>query len=120
MVDCVPKGLRRKLAFVPAAPAIALWLAAAPVWAAAPTTGSTPVPAPSADLVGAYLAGRAAQATRDFPAAATWYEKAIALDPQAPELISRTFLMEVVWKSPEASPALAGTPRTEILTEVNF
>jgi quinol monooxygenase YgiN len=32
----------------------------------------------------------------------------------------RTFLMEVVWKSPEASPALAGTPRTEILTEVNF
>jgi tetratricopeptide (TPR) repeat protein len=92
MVDCVSKALRRRLTFVPA---IAVWLAAAPIWAAQPTAGSMPVPAPSADLVGAYLAGRAAQATRDFPVASTWYEKAIALDPQAPELISRTFLMEV-------------------------
>ncbi|HEX3538266.1 MAG TPA: tetratricopeptide repeat protein [Stellaceae bacterium] len=76
-------------------PAIAVWLAAAPVWAAGPATSTPPAPPSSADLVGDYLAGRAAQATRDFPAAAAWYEKAMALDPQAPELISRTFLMEV-------------------------
>ena len=46
-------------------------------------------------LFGEYLAGRHAQQTRDFTAAAGAYEKAIAADPDAPELISRTFLMEV-------------------------
>jgi hypothetical protein len=46
-------------------------------------------------LFGAYLAGRHAQQLRDFTAAAGSYEKAIAADPDAPELISRTFLMEV-------------------------
>jgi hypothetical protein len=30
----------------------------------------------------------------------------------------RTFLREQVWKSPEASPALAGSPKAEILSEV--
>src|SRR5207237_2104835 len=44
---------------------------------------------------GAYLAGRHAQQLRDFTAAASSYQKAIAADPEAPELISRTFLMEV-------------------------
>src|SRR5271168_2608202 len=43
---------------------------------------------------GAYLAGRHAQETRDYAAAASWYEDALKTDPGSPELISRTFLME--------------------------
>src|SRR5947207_6762120 len=46
-------------------------------------------------LFGHYLAGRHAQQVRDFTSASDWYQKAIAADPEAPELISRTFLMEV-------------------------
>jgi tetratricopeptide (TPR) repeat protein len=46
-------------------------------------------------LFGEYLAGRHAQQSRDFTVAAARYENAIAADPDAPELISRTFLMEV-------------------------
>jgi tetratricopeptide (TPR) repeat protein len=52
------------------------------------------LPAPAEQLFGYYLAGRHAQQRRDFTAAAHWYEKAIAADPEAPELISRTFLMQ--------------------------
>ena len=61
--------------------------------AAAPANGETP--AADGRLIGVYLAGRHAQQQRDFPAAAAWYEKAIAADPQSPELISRTFVMQV-------------------------
>jgi tetratricopeptide (TPR) repeat protein len=43
---------------------------------------------------GAYLAGRHAQETRDYAAAASWYEDALKTDPESPELINRTFLME--------------------------
>jgi tetratricopeptide (TPR) repeat protein len=43
---------------------------------------------------GAYLAGRHAQETRDYAAAAAWYEDALKADPQSPELVSRTFMME--------------------------
>ncbi|HYZ41383.1 MAG TPA: hypothetical protein VE687_12270, partial [Stellaceae bacterium] len=43
---------------------------------------------------GAYLAGRHAQQIRDYQAAASWFEDALKADPQAPELITRTFLME--------------------------
>src|SRR5215472_3160452 len=43
---------------------------------------------------GAYLAGRHAQETRDYAAAASWFEDALKTDPESPELISRTFLME--------------------------
>jgi tetratricopeptide (TPR) repeat protein len=43
---------------------------------------------------GAYLAGRHAQETRDYAVAASWYEDALKTDPESPELISRTFLME--------------------------
>src|SRR5271163_1965977 len=43
---------------------------------------------------GAYLAGRHAQETRDYAAAASWFEDALETDPESPELISRTFLME--------------------------
>lgn len=53
-----------------------------------------PAPGLGDHLFGDYLAARQAQQTRDFPAAASWYEKAITVDPEAPDLISRTFLME--------------------------
>src|SRR5207245_7306242 len=43
---------------------------------------------------GAYLAGRHAQHMRDYQAAASWFEDALRADPQSPELITRTFLME--------------------------
>src|SRR5438445_10321483 len=43
---------------------------------------------------GAYLAGRHAQETRDYTAAALWFEDALKSDPESPELITRTFLME--------------------------
>jgi tetratricopeptide (TPR) repeat protein len=68
--------------------------AAAPAMAAAPAT-TPPIQALDARLFGEYLAGRHAQQMRDFTAASDWYEKAIASDPDSPELISRTFLMEV-------------------------
>ena len=45
-------------------------------------------------LFGAYLAGRHAQETRDYAGAAEWFEDALRGDPQSPELIARTFLME--------------------------
>jgi hypothetical protein len=31
----------------------------------------------------------------------------------------RTFLHDVIWKSPEASPALVGAPTARVLTEVS-
>jgi tetratricopeptide (TPR) repeat protein len=52
-------------------------------------------PAPVAEVpFGAYLAGRHAQQMRDYLAAATWFEDALKADPESPELITRTFLME--------------------------
>src|ERR1051326_7982836 len=94
MVDRVVMGLRRGWRVVFAAPAVAVYLAVGSGLAAA---GPASVPAAGAQsaqlapgLVGDYLAGRDAQATRDFPAAAAFYEKALALDPKAPELISRS------------------------------
>lgn len=50
---------------------------------------------PADSPFGAYLAGRHAQEQSAYPAAASWYEQALRADPQSPELISRTFLMEV-------------------------
>src|ERR1700736_6416885 len=43
---------------------------------------------------GAYLAGRHAQERHDYAAAAAWFEDALKSDPESPELITRTFLME--------------------------
>ena len=43
---------------------------------------------------GAYLAGRHAQERRDYTAAAAWFEDALKSDPESPELVTRTFLME--------------------------
>src|SRR6516162_11153701 len=57
---------------------------------AAPSEAAPNIETPS----GAYLAGRHAQETRDYAAAASWYEDALKTDPESPELISRTFLME--------------------------
>jgi len=43
---------------------------------------------------GAYLAGRHAQHVRDYQSAVDWFEDALRSDPESPELITRTFLME--------------------------
>jgi tetratricopeptide (TPR) repeat protein len=80
-------------------PAIAATTTLAGGEASLPTVGDT--------LFGEYLAGRHAQETRDFNAAANWYEKAFAADPDAPELISRSFLMEVCVGHFERARALA-------------
>ncbi len=45
-------------------------------------------------LFGSYLAGRHAQHIRDYRSAAGWFEEALRADPESPELITRTFLME--------------------------
>ena len=76
----------------------ALGCAAWPALAA--TTASTaephpPAPASDSHLYGMYLAGRHAERLRDYPAASSWFDKAIVADPAAPELISRTFMMAV-------------------------
>jgi tetratricopeptide (TPR) repeat protein len=84
-------------------------LGVAPALGASPASspaGTVQEPAPS-HLFGEYLAGRHAQQLRDFPVAAGRYEKAIAIDPDAPELISRTFLMEVCVGRFERARALA-------------
>jgi tetratricopeptide (TPR) repeat protein len=79
---------------VAAALGVAPALAAAP--ASSPTGAAQSAPSAGANhLFGAYLVGRHAQQLRDFATAASSYEKAIAVDPDAPELISRSFLMEV-------------------------
>ena len=70
-------------------------LGLAPVVAAAPPASQDKPTAEAEHLVGDYLAGRHAQQHRDFVGASKWFEKAITIDPDAPELISRTFLMEV-------------------------
>jgi tetratricopeptide (TPR) repeat protein len=72
-------------------------------------TQAQPTAAQSAasKLIGVYLAGRQAQQSRDYSAAASAYEKAIALDPDAPELVTRTFLMEVVVGNFDRAKALA-------------
>jgi tetratricopeptide (TPR) repeat protein len=61
--------------------------------ACAVTTSSGAVPSTETPF-GAYLAGRHAEETRDYAAAASWFEDALKTDPRSPELISRTFLME--------------------------
>jgi tetratricopeptide (TPR) repeat protein len=82
----------RGLALLGAALAWALPAVAAPT---PPGSENKPPPAVVADLYGNYLAGRHAERMRDYPAAAAWFDKAIVADPDAPELISRTFLMAV-------------------------
>jgi tetratricopeptide (TPR) repeat protein len=96
MVDLVKRELsggvgRRLLAL-----AVAAGLGAAPAIAAVPAASPQTLPETAPDpLFGDYLAGHHAQQVRDFVVASGWYEKALAGDPTAPELISRSFLMEV-------------------------
>jgi tetratricopeptide (TPR) repeat protein len=69
----------------------------APSFAA--TQQQQPATKPAADatehLFGIYLAGKHAEQVRDYPAAAAWFARAATIDPDAPELISRDFLMAV-------------------------
>src|ERR1700724_4911254 len=57
---------------------------------------------------GAYLAGRHAQERRDYAAAAAWFEDALKSDPESPELITRTFLMEASEGRFDRARGLAG------------
>lgn len=68
---------------------------AAPTPAASESKPPAVASAAAADLYGDYLAGRHAEHVRDYSAAATWFDKAIASDPSSAELVSRTFLMAV-------------------------
>src|SRR5438105_11749204 len=74
---------------------LSAWLGVIPALAATPAASPDTATAETEHLVGDYLSGRHAQQHRDFVGAAKWFEKAFAIDPEAPELISRTFLMEV-------------------------
>ena len=95
MQSVVKIGSGRRLAPGLWAALLTAGLGVAPALAAAPAASQNKPTAESEHLVGDYLAGRHAQQHRDFVGAAKWFEKAIATDPDAPELISRTFLMEV-------------------------
>jgi tetratricopeptide (TPR) repeat protein len=77
--------------------AIAAGLAALPAVAAttSPTHEGKPSVSAEAHLFGTYLAGKHAEQVRDYSAAAAWFDKAVSIDPDAPELISRDFLMTV-------------------------
>src|SRR5437016_3509212 len=114
MTDRRSKGFLKLGSGAVAAMVVAMGLGIAPV--AAAQAASSQAPAASAQkptggdtdhLLGKYLAGKQAQQLRDFTAAASWFDKAIGLDPDAPELISRTFLMQVVVGHFDRARALA-------------
>ncbi|MBV8091277.1 MAG: tetratricopeptide repeat protein [Alphaproteobacteria bacterium] len=82
---------------LPVAGLLLVGVIAAPSWAA-----------PSVDTVfGEYLAGRHAQETRDYAKAAVFFEDALKQDPESPELISRTFMIEASEGRFERARALA-------------
>jgi tetratricopeptide (TPR) repeat protein len=76
---------------------LAAGLIAVPAGAATTTPSHEGKPSATAEahLFGFYLAGKHAEEMRDYPAAAAWFDKAMSVDPDAPELISRDFLMAV-------------------------
>jgi tetratricopeptide (TPR) repeat protein len=88
----VEPGARRPVMRVLGAALILAGLGTTPAVMAAPP--DKPAAGPE-HLFGEYLAGRHAQQRRDFSGAAKSFEKAIAADPDSPEVISRSFLMEV-------------------------
>ena len=94
MADLARTGLSGGFGRGVAAICVAVGLGGAPS-VAAPAATQPAQPAPAGHLFGYYLAGRHAQQVRDCRAAADWYGKAIAQDADAPELVSRTFLMQV-------------------------
>lgn len=73
------------------------------------TAGAAGAAEPATTPFGAYLAGLHAQQQRDYHAAAAWFEQALKADPNAPELIGRTFLMEACEGSFPRAEALAKT-----------
>ena len=77
--------------------------------AASAAEQQVPPPPTAESLAGDYLAGLHAQQTRDFTAAASWYQKASRLDPEAPELVSRGFLMAVCVGDFDRAGALAAS-----------
>jgi tetratricopeptide (TPR) repeat protein len=108
MQSVVKIGPGRRLAPGLWAALLTAGLGAAPAPAASPAANQDKPAAQAEHLFGEYLAGRHAQQHRDFGGAAKWFEKAIATDPDAPELISRTFLMEVSTGHFDRALALAG------------
>jgi Flp pilus assembly protein TadD len=76
---------------------VAAVLTVAPSFAAPSqqTPGAKPAANAEDHLFGMYLAGKHAEQVRDYPAAAAWFAKAVTIDPDAPELISRDFLMAI-------------------------
>jgi hypothetical protein len=90
--SAVEPGARRPVMRALGAALILAGLGTAPAVMAAPP--DKPAAGPE-HLFGEYLAGRHAQQRRDFAVAAKSFEKAIAADPDSPEVISRSFLMEV-------------------------
>jgi len=97
MADLARNGWSGSVGGAVLAISAAIGLGAASATAAPNPLASVPTPLSTSPdrLFGAYLAGRHAQQVRDCNTAAGWYDKAIADDPDAPELISRTFLMDV-------------------------
>jgi tetratricopeptide (TPR) repeat protein len=72
-------------------------LAALPAMLLAGPCRAAPTPAAPASVAlrsGAYLAGRHAQEEREYADAVAWFTQALRADPTAPELVSRTLLME--------------------------
>jgi tetratricopeptide (TPR) repeat protein len=99
MMDLLKRGLAGAAVL-----AMLLGFGVGPAAAAAPDAPPATAPDP---LFGQYLAGHHAQQVRDFMVAVGWYEKALAGDPEAPELISRSFLMEVCTGHFDRARALA-------------
>src|SRR5690348_5051381 len=98
MKDRAKSGGRRAAAGLYAGLAV-MGLAITPAWAAQVQPAAS---GPAGDAVtgterlfGDYLSGHHAQHTRDFAAAVRFYGKALAADPNAPELIKHTFLMDI-------------------------
>jgi tetratricopeptide (TPR) repeat protein len=72
-------------------PVALLAIIAAGACRASPTAEAPPS---AAMRFGAFLAGRHAQEEREYTDAAAWFAQALRADPDSPELLSRTFLME--------------------------
>jgi tetratricopeptide (TPR) repeat protein len=85
--------------------------------ARAPAPPEPPVSA--AGRFGAFLAGRHAQEDRDYAAAARFFTQALRFDPDSPELLSRTFLMQAYegWFA-EARPLAARELRLDATDSV--
>ena len=79
---------RSRLWFLPAA------LLAVVVTGAGRAAPAPEPPASAALRFGAFLAGRHAQEDREYADAAAFFTQALRSDPDSPELLSRTFLME--------------------------